>query len=100
LEQLTGQTIRCLHVVGGGSQSALLNQLAASATGRQVIAGPTEATAIGNLLLQAIALGHIESLAAVRRVVRNSFTLQTFEPLEAQSWQTAYQRFLELTLPT
>lgn len=100
LEQLTGQTIRCLHVVGGGSQSALLNQLAASATGRQVIAGPTEATAIGNVLLQAIALGHIESLAALRRVVRNSFTLQTFEPLEAQSWQTAYQRFLELTLTT
>jgi rhamnulokinase len=100
LEQLTGRTIRWLHVVGGGSQSALLNQLAASAIGHRVIAGPAEATAIGNVLLQAIALGHIDSLASLRQVVRDSFALQTFEPLEAQSWHAAYQRFLELTLMT
>jgi rhamnulokinase len=100
LEQLTGRTIRRLHIVGGGSQSALLNQFAASATGRQVIAGPVEATAIGSVLIQAIALSHVESLAALRQVVRDSFGLQPFEPLEAGGWQAAYQRFLGLTLAT
>lgn len=78
LEQLTGRTIRWLHIVGGGSQSALLNQFAASATGRQVVAGPAEATAIGSVMLQAIALGHVGSLAALRHVVRDSSALQTF----------------------
>jgi rhamnulokinase len=100
LEQLTGRTVWRLHIVGGGSQSALLNQFAASATQRQVIAGPAEATAAGNVLLQAIALGHVGSLAALRQIVRDSFALQTFEPLEAESWQAAYQRFLGLTLAT
>src|SRR6202047_4202777 len=80
LEQLTGRTIRRLHIVGGGSQSVLLNQFAASATGRTVIAGPAEATAIGNVLLQAIALGDLNSLPALRQVVRDSFVPQTFEP--------------------
>ena len=73
---------------------------AASATRRQVIAGPAEATAAGNVLLQALALGHLQSLAALRQIVRDSFALQTFEPLEVESWQAAYQRFLALTLAT
>jgi len=94
LEQLTGRTIRRLHIVGGGSQSALLNQFAASATGRQVIAGPAEATAIGNVLLQAVALGDLDSLAAVRHVVRDSFALRTFEPIAPEAWGVAYQRFI------
>jgi rhamnulokinase len=96
LEQLTGRKIRRLHIVGGGSQSALLNQFAASATGRQVVAGPAEGTAIGNVLLQAIALGHLRSLAAVRQAVRDSFALQTFEPVAPEAWGAAYQRFIEL----
>jgi rhamnulokinase len=95
LEQLSGRTIRRLHIVGGGSQSALLNQFAASATGRQVIAGPAEATAIGNVLLQAIALGDLGSLAALRQVVRDSFALQTFEPISPEIWGAPYQRFIE-----
>ena len=95
LEQLSGRTISRLHIVGGGSQSALLNQFAASATGRQVIAGPAEATAIGNVLLQAIALGDLGSLAALRQVVRNSFALQTIEPISPEIWGAAYQRFIE-----
>ena len=66
--------------MGGGSQNALLNRFAADATQRQVIAGPVEATAIGNVLIQAVALGHVESLAALRQIVRDSFILQTFEP--------------------
>jgi rhamnulokinase len=94
LEQLSGHRIRRLHIVGGGSQSALLNQFAASATGCQVVAGPAEATAIGNVLLQAIALGQLGSLATLRRVVRDSFALQTFEPIAPEAWGGAYQRFI------
>jgi rhamnulokinase len=96
LEQLSGRTIRRLHIVGGGSQSALLNQFAASATGRQVVAGPAEATAIGNVLLQAVALGHLGSLAALRQIVRDSFALQTFEPIAPEAWGAPYQRFIQL----
>jgi rhamnulokinase len=97
IEQLTGRTIGRLHIVGGGSRNELLNEFAANATRRQVIAGPVEATAIGNVLIQAIALGHVKSLTALRRIVRNSFALQTFEPVAAADWEAAYQRFLELT---
>jgi rhamnulokinase len=96
LEQLTGRTIRRLHIVGGGSQSGLLNQFAASATGRQVVAGPAEATAIGNVLLQAVATGHLGSLTTVRQIVRDSFALQTFEAIAPESWGGAYQRFIGL----
>jgi rhamnulokinase len=98
MEQLTGRTVTRLHIVGGGSQNALLNQFAANATGRHVVAGPAEATAAGNVLIQAIALGHVDSLPALRKIVRDSFALKAFEPLGSQSWQDAYQRFLNLTL--
>ena len=84
MEQLTGRTVTRLHIVGGGSQNALLNQFAANATGRHVVAGPAEATAIGNVLIQAIALGHVDSLPALRKIVRDSFALKAFQPLESQ----------------
>src|SRR6516164_9036984 len=98
IERLTGRKISRLHIVGGGSQNALLNQLAANAIQRRVTAGPAEATAIGNLLIQGIALGDIESVAALRTIVRNSFALRTFEPerAEAGGWQGAYRRFGEI----
>jgi rhamnulokinase len=94
IEQLTGRTIRRLHIVGGGSRNALLNEFAANATKRQVIAGPVEATAIGNVLIQAVALGHVKSLTALRRIVGDSFALQTYEPRISEDWEAAYQRFL------
>jgi rhamnulokinase len=94
IEQVTGRTVRRLHIVGGGSRNVLLNEFAANATKRQVIAGPVEATAIGNVLIQAIALGHVKSLMAVRRMVRDSFVLQTFEPRSTEDWEAAYRRFL------
>jgi rhamnulokinase len=100
MEQLTGRTVVRLHIVGGGSQNALLNQFASNALQRQVVAGPAEATAIGNVLIQAIALGGLASLPALRKCVRNSFALRSFEPLEVQGWQGAYRRFSELNLPT
>ena len=80
LESLTGRTIRVIHIVGGGSQNRLLNQLVADTTGRTVLAGPTEATAIGNVLIQAIGSGVLRGLAEARDVVRRSFPLERFEP--------------------
>ncbi len=80
LERLTGQKLSRLHVVGGGSKNRLLMQLAADATGRQVICGPVEATAIGNLLIQALALGQIKDHAELRAIVRASFPVETFSP--------------------
>ena len=80
MERLTGKPIHTLHIVGGGSQNYLLNQIAADATGRVVKAGPVEATAIGNVLLQAMASGELGSLTDLRAAVRASFAIQTFEP--------------------
>ena len=80
LESLTGRKIDTLHIVGGGSQNRLLNQIAADATGCTVIAGPVEATAIGNVLLQARSAGLISSLADLRAIVRASFPLETYAP--------------------
>jgi rhamnulokinase len=80
LERVTGKRIHTLHIVGGGTQNRLLNQIAADATGRVVKAGPVEATAMGNALLQAIALGELAGLADLRAVVRASFPIETYEP--------------------
>jgi len=80
LEEVTGKKIDRLHIVGGGSQNELLNQLTADATARTITAGPVEATAIGNILLQAIATGQLTRLAQARRLVRNSFPLKQYRP--------------------
>ena len=90
IEELTGRKIRRLHVLGGGSKNALLNQFIANALGIPVIAGPAEASATGNLLIQAIALGHLPSLAAARDVVRRSSAIETVSPRETAPWRTAY----------
>ncbi len=97
LLELTGRPLTKLHIVGGGSQSKLLNQAAADAIGCTVIAGPVEATAIGNLLVQAIALKDIASLAALRRTVRDSFPVTTYKPRDRQAWQEAFDRFRNLS---
>jgi len=96
LEDVTGQRIGTLHIVGGGSQNKLLNQLSANATGRTVIAGPAEATATGNVLLQAIALGHLKDLDELRAVVRASFEVTVFKAQQPEVWTKAYERFQEL----
>jgi rhamnulokinase len=94
LELVAGQRLAPIYIVGGGAQNQLLNQLTADATGSTVVAGPVEATAAGNLLMQALALGHIGSLAELRGVVRRSFTPQTFEPNRSGDWDGAYQRLI------
>jgi rhamnulokinase len=96
LERLTGKKIGQLHIVGGGSKDALLNQFAANALKIPVLAGPTECTALGNILIQAIALGHLPSLAAAREVVRNSFELKTVTPQDTAQWDAAAARFEKL----
>lgn len=80
LEELTGKSFKVLHIVGGGSQNDLLNQLAADATGMTVLAGPVEATALGNIMTQAITLGHLDSIAAGRALVRRTASIKTFMP--------------------
>lgn len=98
LERITGMPVHTLHIVGGGSQNHLLNQIAADATGRIVHTGPVEATAIGNVLLQAKARGELGSLSELRAVVRNSFPIQTFTPDPAMQtrWNEIAERFAPL----
>lgn len=93
-----GQEPKYLHIVGGGSKNQLLNQLAANAAQVPVLAGPSEATAVGNILVQAIALGHLGSLADLRRVVRQSFPVALYRPEDALTWMRAYERFQKLTI--
>lgn len=93
LETLTGDSIDTLHVVGGGSKNELLNQLSANATQRQVLAGPVEATAAGNIIIQALALGHLKDLQAARKLVRQSSDMKTYHPRDKELWEEANRRF-------
>ena len=95
-ERLIGKKIERLHIVGGGSKDATLNQFTANALKIPVLAGPTECAALGNILVQAIALGHVESHEAAREIVRNSFELKTFTPEDAAQWDAAAARFEKL----
>ncbi|MCS6851792.1 MAG: rhamnulokinase [Gemmataceae bacterium] len=96
LEELTGRRLDVIHIVGGGCQNSLLCQLTADACDRPVLAGPVEATAIGNLLVQAMGLGLVGSLAEARDVVRRSFEVQRYEPRQSEAWHEPYQRFRAL----
>ena len=96
IEQLIGRKIRRLHIVGGGSRNQLLNQFIAGALGIPVIAGPVEASAAGNILIQAIALGRLPSLAAARDMVRRSTPLEIIEPQSTRPWDSAYRRLEKL----
>lgn len=96
LDRLTGRCTGTIHIIGGGARNALLCQLTADATGIPVLAGPAEATASGNLLLQALARGHLGSLAEVRAVVARSCKPVLHEPRPGAVWDDAYVRFLRL----
>ena len=98
LIHLTGRTVERIHIIGGGSQNALLNQMTADATGRLVVAGPTEATALGNGIVQLIALGELDSVAQARAVLSRTVGTTTFEPNQVQAavWNEAYERFKPL----
>ena len=96
LRQVSRRTIGRIHAVGGGTRNELLSQLTADATGLPVICGPVEAAAIGNLLVQAMALGQVGSLDGIREVVRRSFPVTRYEPQRPGAWEGLYERFCEL----
>lgn len=95
LNLLSPDPIRVIHIIGGGSVNETLCQFTANATRLPVVAGPTEATAVGNLLVQAMGLGYVSSLAELRAVVRQSFPLKRYEPQDERQWQAAYERLRE-----
>jgi len=98
LERLSGKSLETLRIVGGGCLNTTLNQFAADATGRKVVTGPIEATAIGNLVMQMLAMGDIESLDEGRSIIRNSFAeeSETYEPMDVEEWKDAMEKWREI----
>ena len=96
LEEIKGQPLEQLNIVGGGIQNKLLNQMAADSIDRPVLTGPVESAAMGNLLTQAMALGEVKDENELRRIVRNSETVQTYTPHHTVQWECAYQKLLAL----
>lgn len=97
IEQLTGKPVRAIRILGGGSKNRLLNQFTADATGRRVLAGPVEATALGNLAIQILATGEASSLEEARAMIDRSFPTNVFEPRESDRWQKELERFQHYT---
>ncbi len=96
-EEVSGQHAETVHVVGGGARNSLLCRLTAEAARRPVVAGPVEATALGNVMVQAYARGHVGALAEIRDVVRASVEAQTYAPEgSADEWDEAFGRFSRL----
>jgi rhamnulokinase len=96
IERLTGETIKGIHIVGGGSRNDYLNQVTATASGLPVVAGPVEATAIGNILVQAIRAGRFPTIAEARRYVAANASLKRFEPRPSRSWAEAARRYADI----
>jgi sugar (pentulose or hexulose) kinase len=96
IEQITGQPIEVLHLVGGGSKNDVLNQFTANAVQRQVVTGPVEATALGNIAAQAMATGELASLADARDAIRRSTETQVWRPQQEAAWKSAYERYRRL----
>ena len=96
MNSLAPFSIEKLHVIGGGSKNPLLNQWTANAIGIPVIAGPSEATAIGNIMIQAKAAGCVDSLQEMREIIRNSVQLDEFSPQHPDQWTIAYDKFLNI----
>jgi rhamnulokinase len=97
LMRASGAEVEAIYTVGGGAANSLLNQLTSNATDLPVLTGPTEATAIGNITVQAIGAGLFSSLSEARSVIRRAFPVQKFQPAAAGSWNLKYARFLETT---
>jgi sugar (pentulose or hexulose) kinase len=97
VEQLTKKPITQIRIIGGGSKNRLLNQFTSDATGRRVLAGPVEATALGNLAIQMLATGDARSLAEARAMIDRSFPTEAFEPRESDRWRDQLERFQHYT---
>lgn len=96
LETLTGNSITTIRIVGGGIQNTVLNQITANACSRTVVTGPVEATALGNIMLQAVTRGYIENVASGREVIANSIEQSIFEPESSPEWDAAFTKFKQL----
>jgi len=93
LERLTGKRVEQIRVIGGGAKNRLLNQLTANATGRTVLAGPAEATALGNVAMQMLATGAASTLKEVRGIIERSYPAEVFGPLDTEKWNRQAERF-------
>ncbi len=96
MEKLSGKRLEHIYMVGGGIQNRLLCQLTASVTGKPVIAGPVEATAIGNMMMQAKAHGEVKDLSEIRGIVKQSFPPEIYHPEDTAMWEERYERYLKL----
>ncbi len=96
LKEMATFPIEVLHIIGGGSLNAHLNQFTANSLGIKVLAGPQEGTAIGNIMLQAKAAGDVKDIWDMRRIIAASIELKSFEPQDKEAWDSAYGRFLEV----
>ncbi|MGM9665244.1 MAG: FGGY-family carbohydrate kinase, partial [Eubacteriales bacterium] len=93
---MTGKKYSSINIVGGGTKEKILCQYAADACNRVVYAGPVEATAIGNIAMQAISAGEIKDIAEAREIIRDSFEVKVYEPHHTDAWDEAYQRYLNI----
>jgi len=96
ISAVCGQKTAQVHIVGGGSQNEFLNQFAADALGLPVMAGPVEATAVGNIMVQAMGLGVIRSLHDALPIIKGAFPIKEFKPANTAAWAQAYERFRKL----
>ena len=97
LEELVGREMKTIHMVGGGVQNQMLCQLTADACSREVIAGPVEATAIGNIVMQAIGTGELSSVVEARQLIKRDPDIRHYSPRPHHSWEDGYSRFKELS---
>lgn len=95
-EELIGRRIEVIHIVGGGTKNRLLCQAAADACGRPVLAGPVEATALGNIMMQAVAAGEVGTISEAREIIRQSFPVDEYSPQNTAAWDEAFPRFLQI----
>ena len=96
LQAILGKSLDALHIVGGGTRNRMLNQFTANALNKPVLCGPTEATAIGNLMVQAMALGEVRNQNEIRQVVKKSFPTENYLPEATDAWEEAYHKFSKL----
>ena len=93
MEDVIGEPLQAVHMLGGGIKDTMVCRFTASATGKKVLAGPVEATSTGNAAVQLMALGKVKDLMDARRIIKNSFPIKTYEPEDADAWSAAYEEF-------
>ncbi len=96
MEDVIGEPLSAVHMIGGGIKDTMVCRFTASATGKKVLAGPVEATSTGNAAVQLMALGKVKDLTEARQIVKNSFPIKTYEPEDADEWSKAYQEFKKI----